>query len=229
MPESPELQSQDDSERSLLRGFARSVRDNALGEAAVQLIRVGGIIYLARRLEPSDFGLYRMLIVISSLATLTIEAGIPEALIQRKQLGAAHEATGWWLSCSIGLALAALLYKFAPLVAELLAMPHLGGQLRLLCLPLLALSASTTASARLRRGFNFGAIALADTLAEMCFLASALIVLHVYHAPRWSLAAGLATRARGAPPSGADWPESPPRKASPRTGLGREPECPKEE
>jgi O-antigen/teichoic acid export membrane protein len=160
----------------------------------VQLTRVAGVIYLARHLEPSDFGLYRMLLVISALITLTIEAGIPEALIQRKDLGEEHEATAWWISCAIGIASAALLYRFAPLIASLLAMPRLDSQLRLLCLPLIVVSASTTASARLRRSFKFGAIALADTLAELAFLAFAIILLLGYHAPRWALAGGLAVR-----------------------------------
>jgi len=190
----PELQPQDSSEQTLQQGFARSVRDNAVGEVAVQLTRVGGIIYLARHLDPSDFGLYRMLLVISALSILTIEAGIPEALIQRKTLGVEHEATGWWISCTIGAAIAALLYRFAPLISEMLAMPRLTGQLRLLCLPILLVSVSTTASARLRRSFRFGAIALADTVAELAFLAFAIILLLGYHAPRWALAGGLAVR-----------------------------------
>ena len=189
-----ELQPHDDGERSLVQGFARSVRDNAVGEVAVQLTRVAGVIYLARHLEPSDFGLYRMLLVIGALATLTIEAGIPEALIQRKSLGAEHEATGWWISCSIGVVLSAMLYRFAPLITEMLAMPRLTAQLRLLCLPLLFVSASTTASARLRRTLRFGPIALADTLAELAFLTAALTLLLAYRAPRWALAGGLAVR-----------------------------------
>ncbi len=160
----------------------------------MQLTRVAGVIYLARHLEPSDFGLYRMLLVISSLVILTIEAGIPEALIQRKTLDEKHEATAWWITCAIGVASAALLYRFAPLIGSLLAMPRLDSQLRLLCIPLIVTSASTTASARLRRNFKFGAIALADTLAELAFLAFAIILLLGYHAPRWALAGGLAVR-----------------------------------
>jgi O-antigen/teichoic acid export membrane protein len=125
---------------------------------------------------------------------LTIEAGIPEALIQRRTLGVEHEATGWWINCTIGGVIAALLYDFAPLIGGLLVMPRLVGQLRLLCVPIVLVSASTTASARLRRNFRFGSIALADTLAELAFLASAIILLLVYHAPRWALAGGLAVR-----------------------------------
>jgi O-antigen/teichoic acid export membrane protein len=56
------------------------------GELSVQLTRVAGIIFLARHLEPSDFGLYRMLLAICVLAILVNEAEMSEALIQRKAL-----------------------------------------------------------------------------------------------------------------------------------------------
>jgi O-antigen/teichoic acid export membrane protein len=80
-------------EDRLWGAFARSVRRNLLGELAANLIRVGGLIFLARALQPRDFGLLRMLIVLSALAGLVSIAGMPEALIQRKQLLVEHEAT----------------------------------------------------------------------------------------------------------------------------------------
>jgi lipopolysaccharide exporter len=175
-------------------GFARSVRNNAIGEVAVQLSRVGGIVYLARHLDPSDFGLYRMLLVISSILILIIEAGIPESLIQRKMLTSEHEATGWWISAVIGFVSSVTLYQLAPLLSRLLMMPRLDEQLRLLCVPILLVSASTVPGARLRRTFRFGSIAFADTLAELAFLVCAILLLVRYDSPRWSLCGGLAMR-----------------------------------
>ena len=43
----------------LWAAFARSVRDNLAAEGAVQALRVGGMIVLARALRPDDFGLFR--------------------------------------------------------------------------------------------------------------------------------------------------------------------------
>jgi O-antigen/teichoic acid export membrane protein len=170
------------------------VRDNALGEVAVQLTRVGGVVYLARHLEPADFGLYRILLVISAVAALTNEAGIPEALIQRKLLHADHEATGWWISLTIGLLTSTMLFFGAPLIAGALLMPRLAAQVRLLVLPLVLVTISTTGNARLRRSFQFGAIALADTIAELVFVVCAIFLQAFCHLPRWSLAGGLSAR-----------------------------------
>jgi O-antigen/teichoic acid export membrane protein len=182
------------TEKSLLQHFAYGVRDNALGEVAIQLIRVAGIMYLARHLLPADFGLYRMLLIVSSFAILTGEAGLPDALIQRKDLSADHEATAWWINSVIGILIVGLLYFTAPLIAGWLVMPRLGPQLRLLLLPIFLVILSTAGNAKLRRNFRFGVIALADTLAELAFLISAILLQAFFQQPRWSLAGGLAVR-----------------------------------
>ena len=36
--------------------FARGVRDNVIGEVGLQVVRIGGLVVLARALTPSDFG-----------------------------------------------------------------------------------------------------------------------------------------------------------------------------
>ena len=41
---------------------------------------------LARALSPDDFGLFKILVVVSTFAMLVNEAGIPDALIQRRDL-----------------------------------------------------------------------------------------------------------------------------------------------
>ena len=61
------------------------------------------MVVLARALSPNDFGLFKILVVVSTFAMLVNEAGIPDALIQRRDLTPAHHATAWWMS--IGLAL----------------------------------------------------------------------------------------------------------------------------
>src|SRR5579863_8662447 len=85
-------------ERRLWRAFARSVLFNLQAEMVANLIRVGGVIFLARALEPRDFGLLRILMVLGAIAALIGTAGFPEALIQRKELLTEHQTTAWWLT-----------------------------------------------------------------------------------------------------------------------------------
>lgn len=178
---------------SLWQAVARSVRDNVVAEFAVQAVRLGGFVVLARALSPDEFGVFRVLLVVSVFATLSNDAGIPDALIQRKEITAAHEATAWWLSMLTALGATLILYFAAPSIAAAMDMPKLSDGARLLCIPILLDATAVVPSARLRRELNFGALAAADVLAEIAFIAVALLVLW-RRMPSWSLPAGLAAR-----------------------------------
>jgi len=162
---------------SLWDAFARSVRNNALAEIAVQMLRVGGMIFLARALLPADFGLFKVLTIVSSIVILLSESGIPDALIQRREVSADHEATAWWFSIALSLAVAAVLYAAAPLAAHAMAMQRLKFGLRILCLPALIEGTAICANARLRRDLKFGALAAADVISEAIFIIVAITLL----------------------------------------------------
>jgi O-antigen/teichoic acid export membrane protein len=175
------------------RAFGRSVLSNILGEFGVQAVRVGGFIILARALEPKDFGILRVLIAISMAATMLNTLGIPEVLIQRENLSAYHESTAWWMSLTASVSSGLLLYCGAPLLAWAMAMPPLISCVRLIALPVLLSGTTAVANARLRRRFQFAALATSEVIAELAFVTTALLLLGL-HLNRWSLAGGLAAR-----------------------------------
>jgi polysaccharide transporter, PST family len=178
---------------SVSKSFARGVRDNTLAEFAAQAIRFGGMVVLARALSPSDFGSLKALVAITAITKMFIEGGIPAALIQRKQLSREHECTAWWLIFGVATTAVAVVFASAPLLASWMQMPELKSGARLMCVPLLVNGMSTVGSAQLQREFRFDALALADVLAEIAFLGTALILL-LGNLPQWSLIAGLAAR-----------------------------------
>lgn len=181
------------NEAKLWRAFARSVRDNVVGESTVQILRVGSTIVLARTLTTEDFGVFRILLVVGVFATLLSQGGIPDALIQRDRLRPEHEATGFWLSVGLATVVAGGLYVGAPFIAHAMGMPRVTLCVRLLCLPLLFMGTASVGNARLRRELRFGALALADVLGEVAFIAVALWLL-ANRMPAWSLPGGLAAR-----------------------------------
>jgi len=187
-PQGPETR------HSMWRAVARSVRDNVIAEFVVQGVRLGGFVLLARALGPNQFGIYRVLLVVSVLAALSNDAGIPDALVQRKEVTAAHEATAWWLSMLGALGVALILYVTAPLIAAAMDMPGLSGGARLLCLPILLDATTVVPCARLRRKLNFTALAVAEVVAEMAFVTVALLLVLWRGMPAWSLPGGLAAR-----------------------------------
>ncbi len=179
--------------RQLWQAFARSIRDNAIAEFAVQILRIAGTVVLARALTPTDFGLLKVLVVITIIAGIASEVGIPDALVQRRTLTPQHEAGALWLSTGLGLLTAIALFFFAPGIARLMEMPQLSLGIRLLCVPILMDSTTVTANARLRRELRFGALALADVMAETAFLVTAIVFLWIGR-PDLSLAAALGAR-----------------------------------
>jgi teichuronic acid exporter len=173
--------------------FGRSVLSNILGEFGVQGVRIAGFIVLARTLQPQDFGILRVLIAITSVSTILNTLGIPEALIQRQDLSEQHQSTAWWMSFAAALISGVLLYKGAPLLAWAMAMPALTYFVPLIALPVAINGTTAVANARLRRRFQFGALAASEVMAEVAFVSIALLLLTL-HLNRWSLAGGLAAR-----------------------------------
>jgi O-antigen/teichoic acid export membrane protein len=185
--------SAEEPRRSLWQAVARSVRDNVIAEFLGQAIRLGGFVLLARKLAPDEFGVFRVLLVVCVLATLTNNTGLADALVQRKQITPEHEATAWWLTILLAMTAAVTLYAVAPLVASVMAMPKLVSGSRLLCIPILIDATAIVSTSRLRRRLNFGALATADVVCELAFIVTALLVLWE-GMPMWSLPAGLAAR-----------------------------------
>jgi len=189
----PEAEGRESLAARVSEAFARSVRDNILAEFGAQAIRFGGIIFLARILGPEDFGILKALVAVTLIATIFIQAGIPDALIQRRELTGEHECAGWWMSLAVTSIVVATVYLGAAHIAGWMEMPGLKPAIRLMCVPIFIEGTSMVSNARLERALSFGALALADVLAEIAFVAVALALL-VAGLPRWSLIGGLAAR-----------------------------------
>ena len=182
-----------DSKRALWQAFSGGVRDNVVAEFAAQGLRFCGLVILARALSPTDFGVFRVLLVLGTLATLVTGVGLPDALVQRKEITPEQESTVWWLSLLLSAVSAAALYVTAPLIASMMAMPGLIVGLRLICLPVLLEGTAVTANARMRHQLRFRALAIADVVSEVVFLGSALSMVAL-GLSGLSLAVGLAGR-----------------------------------
>lgn len=179
--------------RKLWQAFARSIRDNAMAEFAVQILRIAGMVMLARALTPADFGVLKVLIVITAVAGIASEVGIPDALVQRRTLSPQHEAGALWLSTGLGILTAIALFCCAPWIARVMQMTQLSFGIRLLCIPILMDATTALANAKLRRELRFGSLALADVAAEIAFLVTAIVLLWIGR-PELSLAAALGAR-----------------------------------
>jgi O-antigen/teichoic acid export membrane protein len=179
--------------KAVWSGAVRGVRDNALAEVAMQVIKLGGFVVLARALMPSDFGIFRVTAAITSFALPFAAAGLADSLVQRRALRADLEATGFWVSALAGIAVAMALWAAAPWVAIAMRMPPLGWALRIICIPIVIEAIATLSTARLRRELRFGPLATADVLGEAAFFGTAIAMV-IAGRPRVSLVLGLGAR-----------------------------------
>ncbi len=174
-------------------GFARGVRDNVIGEVGLQVVRIGGLVVLARALTPSDFGLFRVLITVSAIIMMVNDLAAPDTLVQRPELTSAHESSAWWATISVSILTCGALYLMAPLIAQAMAMPTIPNALRLLCIPILLEGSVSVPIARLTRRLEFRTLAIAEVVGELAFLGVAIALLVMGH-PRMSLVGGLSAR-----------------------------------
>ena len=173
--------------------FARGVRDNVIGEVGLQVVRIGGLVVLARALTPSDFGMFRVLITVSAIIMMVNDLAAPDTLVQRHELTSAHESSAWWATVAVSIFTCGALYLLAPLIAQAMAMPAISNALRLLCIPILLEGSVSVPISRLTRRLEFRILALAEVAGELAFLATAIALLVTGH-PRLSLAGGLSAR-----------------------------------
>lgn len=174
-------------------GAVRGVRDNAIAEVAMQLIKLGGFIVLARALMPADFGIFRVAAAISQFALPFAAAGLVDSLVQRRVVSADLEANGFWISALAGVAVALGLWGSAPMIASAMHMAALRWALRMSCVPIVIEALATLSVVRLRRELRFGPLATADVLGEAAFFGTAIAMV-IAGRPRVSLIMGLSAR-----------------------------------
>jgi O-antigen/teichoic acid export membrane protein len=175
------------------RRFSRSVRDNVLAECLIQGVRLCAIVVLARALGAAEFGVFRVLLVTGMVSCMALQPGLIEALVQRKNLSAAHESSALFVSAALGLGGAGILYAGAPIIARLMVMPRLTAGVHLICLPIFLDCLAVPSNAYLQRELRFGTLATAEVAAEFAFLITALGLLWT-SLSSWSLMAGLTAR-----------------------------------
>lgn len=110
---------------SLQTQALRGVRWTALSTAGTVVLQLAQMIILARLLQPADFGLMAMVLVVIRLGNPIMQAGLGQAVIQAGQLSRSQLSTLYWLNWIAGLVVFALSWVLLPLVAAFFEEPEL--------------------------------------------------------------------------------------------------------
>jgi PST family polysaccharide transporter len=95
----------------------RALTWNVAGRFAVQGVRLGFGIALARLLSPGDYGLLAMVTLLLQFGASIADLGFGDALVQKRDLSERHRSAVFWLGTVSGVGLTAATVVFAPWVA----------------------------------------------------------------------------------------------------------------
>jgi len=144
-------------------------------------------IFLARLLEPSDFGLIALIMVIISIATVFTDVGLGGALIQRRRVHPVHYSSVFYFNIVIGFLLTLITYFSAPWISEFYNNQELLPLTQVMSLLFIVNAFSSVQSTRLRKELNY---ALLTQIRLISSLISGVvgISLALWGAGVWSLA-----------------------------------------
>ena len=119
-------------------------------------------LFLARKLDPSDYGVLSMLLVFIAIAQVFVQSGLGTALIQKKNVDETDRSSAFFLSLGIAVVLYALLFLLAPWFAAIFDMPALKSTLRVMALILLPGAFVSVANAVVARRMAFRKLMVAS-------------------------------------------------------------------
>ena len=137
------------------------------GTAGQQTVSFILFVMLARLLSPADFGVMALAAVVIDLLALVGCLGQVQALVQREHLDDTAASTSFWMLQAFGLAMTAVVFLTAPMVASVFAVPSLVSVLQLLAPVCLLQTLSAVHEAWLRRTFGFKWLAARTVVASI--------------------------------------------------------------
>jgi O-antigen/teichoic acid export membrane protein len=165
----PPPEAQATAERVDVAGLQRRARFGIMAlvgrTAAMQLIVLGGDIYLRRRLEPADFGLYAIVQFALAVFMQFGDVGLASALIRQAEVPSRRElSSAWCLQMLVAASITVVLWVGAPSILAFWPGMSKDGiwVLRALSVDLLLSSARLTPTLLMERELQYGRLSVLD-------------------------------------------------------------------
>lgn len=145
---------------------------------ATQAVRIGvglaTVPLMARLLDPSDFGLFAIVAVLTNFALMFVDAGLSLATVQRDNVSQQQVCNLFWISFGLGIAIAGMVSVAAPALAWAYDEPRLMW-LTIACSTTYVFTGLTIQhQALLRRNMMFGRIAWVEIISMVAGQAVAI-------------------------------------------------------
>ncbi|MEJ0094713.1 MAG: lipopolysaccharide biosynthesis protein [Methylocella sp.] len=151
-----------------------------------QLITLAVFVILARYLGPDDFGVATLAMLPPLFLSVLVITGIPDALVQRGEITAAHLDSAFWFLAGLGLMLSALIWAFAGPIAGAFGQSSLKQFVRWTSIIVAIQALAAVPTVVLKRELGFRVLAV-RTLAATAFSAALGIGLAIAGFGVWSL------------------------------------------
>ena len=135
-----------------------------------------GSIFLARLLEPKDFGYIALVIAFTGIGSLFIDFGFSVAYIQRKEIQIQHTNVLFFISSLIGFAFASFFIIFKDLIISFYSIPELSPIIFGLSISLMIGSLTTAPFSILKRSSRFKELGLISILSLFFSLLISIIL-----------------------------------------------------
>ena len=155
------------------------------------------LLYIVKILDPTDMGVFEAALILGGLLDVLVDAGVGQAVIQRKEISAGFVSTVFWLQFGISVLLGGAVYLLAVPLSVMLGTEDAAPLLRILAwsFPLFALG--SVHARLLMRELHFGGVALGEFANSLTYGLVILVFLHRYPGPEllvWALVSSYGAR-----------------------------------
>lgn len=179
---------------TLKRQALSGVKWTTISMVLVTLFQFGQLSILARYLQPSDFGLMAIIMVVIGFSRAFEDMGISNAIIQRPQVTHIQLSSLYWLNLASGLLLTLITLAISPLLANIYDEPRLQDLMAVLSSVFLIVAVGNQFRVLCQKALHFRAMETVNVVAA----ASAFIVAVVCASSGlgvWSLVLAMLTQA----------------------------------
>lgn len=132
----------------------------SIGSVGGGILNLLVMFILARLLEPSDFGVMELLVVVTSVSTVLVDSGFSQALIRDKNATDIDCSTVFYINLSISTFLYLLLFAAAPLLSVFFHLPEFTNYSRVAFLCIIIDSVAVIQNIKYTKDVNFRPIAI---------------------------------------------------------------------
>lgn len=151
-------------EALLKQKTARTLKWNTIDKFASQVLYAVTGVVLANVLSKSDFGLVGAMLVFQAFASLFVDSGFSSALIQKKTPTETDYCTVFYFNLAMSVAIYAVLWFCAPLIADIFGDERLVSLSRVMFLSFILNATAIVQTNRLMKQMTVARVAIGNTL-----------------------------------------------------------------